>query len=793
MPEVMLKGCTPEPMMSYLKALGVLRLISEDPLSGDPNARGFWRNDVFVLSSKFDENGIVDFFVNHYCPTPIVVPWSGGDFFAVDWSAYATTYKKTPSASTVIEAFLTTSSARLVRYRVALNACKAALEHCGIDTTPTSAPSTLKARQAEFVKIKWSFIETLRATCDQPEVIEWIDAAAVTGVEKFAPLLGSGGGSDGNTNLADNFMQNLWEVLPDFDAQRQVTKGKTATSTGAVVGLRDSLFREAATFRVVGRTSSLFDSGAVGGPNATQGMERASLSNPWDIILGLEGTLSFATIAVKRLASSTNATAAFPFQFAASPTRGTRLAEKERVGREVWLPLWHRPCMNIELLNLLKEGRAEAGARKASNGVDMARAIVTLGIDRGVESFFRYAIVKGRVGGDNYNTAAAIGRFAVNERPLADRLRETDPWIDGFRGACSDDKAPARFTSALRAIDSAILGFCQYGGTVHFQSILIALGAAERELATAERFRKDKFLRPLVGLSNAWIAASAAPDNGEFEIALALSGVDDPTHAIGALRSNLESVSLWREARGALKAKWAEADHAVVWNTADLATNLAAVLDRRMMDGGRKGCADLPIDSPRAASLGSIAAFIHGEFDDRKIEDLLWGLLLIDQGGRLNTALRPTAREQSLDLPPIYALLKLLFLPRSLVATRAADGTTTWRLANTDEGGIRIRPEPAILSLLRAGRVGEAAAIAMRRLRASGLNPLPHRRSGGPSRDGEWNELRLTPREGKRLAASLLIPIYPNAVNALVQQATRAATFDEPNEPPTLTSVQQGN
>ena len=37
--ETVLKGCTPEPLMNYLKALGILRLVAEQR---DPNAQGCW-------------------------------------------------------------------------------------------------------------------------------------------------------------------------------------------------------------------------------------------------------------------------------------------------------------------------------------------------------------------------------------------------------------------------------------------------------------------------------------------------------------------------------------------------------------------------------------------------------------------------------------------------------------------------------------------------------------------------------------------------------------------------------
>lgn len=817
--EVILQGCTPEPLMNYLKALGILRLVAEDHEHGDPDTRGFWRDDGFVLRStrlfagaSTDEarrQKLVEFFLNHYRPTPIVVPWSGGDFFDVDWDLKPQLHKKTPTSSKIIEAYLNTKSDRLSEYREALTTCKAAMDACGVhkkDDIEPNKGTAAKRRKAEFLVHLRSGLRT--------ESVAWLDAAAtVADSLQFAPLLGSGGGSDGNTHFSDNFMQNLWDVLPAFDDQRdhKATRGDATTRSG----LRSALFGEASTFRVEKRTSSLFDSGAVGGPNATQGMERESMSNPWDVILGLEGTILFAAAAVKRMAAGARAASSFPFQFDASPTRSDGLAEKEAAGRELWLPLWHRAASLGEIRGLMSEGRAEAGRRSARSGVDMARAIATLGVDRGVSAFRRFAIVKGRVGGDNYNTAVSLGRFAVTERPGADLLCEIDLWLDSFRKAVATsgnkpENRVKRFVAAERHIDAAIFDFCRYGGATHFADIHVALGRAEREMAlTPNKIGQSKTkVGPIAGLSFDWVRAAAglgetATDTPldvssldlAFQIALALAGIRHEPHKarekpkLGPLRSNLEPVSTWYDKYELrTKAKWAEKDRAVVWNAADLSANLAAVLSRRVMDGEREGCENLPLAPAHdrlSASPVAIAAFLNGELDHRRIEDLLWGLMLVDppgwnqnQFGSARRAFEPPHKVQATELPPIYCLLKLLFLHRDLIVSKAL-GRTLWNLSGPGERGThRIRPEPTILALLRAGRVGEAATIAMRRLRSSGLTPLPHRRSGGPSRDGVWEEVRMTPRQGQRLAAALLIPIDPSAINALVHRATRGDDVD---------------
>lgn len=771
-----LPGCTPEPLMAYLKALGILRLVSEQ---ADPEARGWWKDDMFWLRSTLDCDGLVMYFSEEYRPTPIVVPWTGSDFFGVNADGNAGPFAKTPTASTIIEAVLASTTDRLAPYREVIKATLSAMTEIGVirkEDIDSQKGKAAKQRKA-------AFFAHLRRSLDDT-VVQWIDIAGICAKDlRFSALLGSGGGSDGNTHFSDNFMQNLWDALSDFDSQRKAKRNqeppRAADSSRSY--LCSALFDDGVVQLIHKRTSSLYDSGAVGGPNATQGMERDSLANPWNVILALEGTIAFAGAAAKRLGTNLPAEAVFPFQVSGVATNADGLADKERAGSEIWLPFWDRPARTDEVLTVLREGRAQCGERVARSGVDMARAAATLGVDRGVDVFFRYAIVKGRVGGENYNTAASLGRFEVRERREADLLREIDPWLDRFRSACSADPPP-RFGRTLRAIDSAIFDFCRYDGNSRFQEILIALGRAERELAlTPGKVGQSKFPPgPLAGLSQQWIAA-ANDASAEFAITRAIAGVDDPDHKIGSLRTNLEPVREWLDMdEGRRKAAWAEKERAVVWNANDLPSNLVGVLARRIMDGDREGCENLPLASPASAPLSAIADFIAGDLDDRRIEDLLRGLALVEPSQQ-----PPHERDDIAVIPAAYALLKLLFLPRPLVIGRREDGGITTRYANHGENGIRIRPEPRVPHLLRAGRLGEACVIAMRRLRASGLAPMPRARAGHP-RDSDWKELDLLRATGLhpiRLAAALVIPISDKAVSRLITIITRPEAIETEPEP----------
>lgn len=73
-----LDGCRPTPLAHYLKALGILRLVSEQK---DVTARGWWRDDVFHLATRLNDVELETFFLKEYIPTPILSPWLKGSGF----------------------------------------------------------------------------------------------------------------------------------------------------------------------------------------------------------------------------------------------------------------------------------------------------------------------------------------------------------------------------------------------------------------------------------------------------------------------------------------------------------------------------------------------------------------------------------------------------------------------------------------------------------------------------------------------------------------------------------------
>lgn len=77
-----LKGCSPTPLASYLKALGVLRLLSSGANSvvGEPvdsDVRGWWEGERFHLRTPLAHSDLVRFFLRDYAPSPVIAPWNG--------------------------------------------------------------------------------------------------------------------------------------------------------------------------------------------------------------------------------------------------------------------------------------------------------------------------------------------------------------------------------------------------------------------------------------------------------------------------------------------------------------------------------------------------------------------------------------------------------------------------------------------------------------------------------------------------------------------------------------------
>lgn len=791
MSELILDGCTAEPLMGYLKASGVLRLVTEQ---AEADTCGSWRDGAFVLETTLDRCGLLRLFLEEFSPTPLLAPWNGGSGFYTKLdldrfleSAGKEVAFKGREAVDAINMIEASDSRRLARYREQIRDTKRALANLAekVDfATALAEPlrqwphAKTKAAQKkvkeEATKIlntmllfrsgdatfsigkaaKDEFVSDLRGKVLTDDGLLWLDAALVmqTGQKKNrveAPTLGSGG-NIGNSDFSARFAQLLPAVMP-LRTDGSIPDGSAAWLQAALFGAPAPGLQKVSVDQ--------FDPGKAGGANGTQGMEASPTLNPWDYILMMEGTLALAGNTSRRLGAGRVA-ASFPFVVESSPAGyGSVGTDKSR--GEAWLPLWSAPALFSEVKLLLSEGRAEVGRVRAWSGLTFAQAVAGLGVDRGIGSFVRYEFQE-RLG-QSY-IATPLGRLEVPRVPIdgIELVRALNPWIDSFRDACrTKTEPPPRFPTALRRIEAAVFDFCKYGGAERLAGILAALGNAERELAVGD-MKQRRIRRPFGGLAAGWLTA-ANDGSPEFALARGVAFLDPGTKGTGQVRRYLEPVEYNSRFRSWA---WGEGGGHVVWTGDSLARNLGAVLARRLLDAEKNGEPLPPLDSPFPVRLGDIAEFLRGNVDEVKLEDLLRGLSLIDRADQRE---RPE-QTQDAELARAYALCKLTLLPGRLEWCKPTGYESVLRI-NTPRlgdvpGGLAVKPEAAMLAKLRGGDVQAACDIAARRLRSSGLSPIGAFLADGARRHIDWSAGGIPP---ERLLAALLFPIPDEAANLLAE------------------------
>ncbi len=618
-----LRGCAPEPLMAYLKALGIFRLVAEQK---DKETRAWWHNDTFMLRSTLDRDGLVEFFLKQYRPTPIVSPWNGGSGF----------YPKDNSKA--MGAILELEPPRFQLWNEVVSKGKVIVSRGEGTDKKTLKEWTLAQCRAEF----------------PDDALDWLDATYVLTADgaRFPPLLGTGG-NDGRLEFSNNFMQNVVSAL-NIDKKRN---GASAARNRLIA----ALFNEGSPELMKKRSTGFYNPGGVGGANASVGFNDDALTNPWDYVFMFEGVLLFAGAAARRLSSQASSKAVFPFTVDSSAAGYGTSADSEygdSSRAEFWAPLWDQPTNIQELDHLVSEGRAQVGRRQGANGTDFARAVVGLGTERGVRQFQRYGFL---VRNGLAYLAAPLGRFYIPEHEASERanfanvLFDLDGWLDSLRRNASGSRAPAGLGMVLRQVEGAIIEFCQRGRPRDLQDVLIAVGRAERWVASSG-LREN--VGPLGNLSLDWLDY-ANDKSVEFRLARAMSSIlHEPTQGVGAIRWNLEPVGTPQR-----RLEWVTDSNSFVWTAGDPLGNMLAVLERRCLEGRMQGMENRhpPLKATYSAQLSDIVSFLNGYVDDQRVTDLSLPLSFVRYWHR--PAQGDFQQEPPFDLPVAFAAMKMTLLP----------------------------------------------------------------------------------------------------------------------------------
>ncbi len=753
-----LTGCAPVPLAHYLKAFGILRLVSEQ---ADPSARGCWRGEQFLLLTRLSRAELQAFFLQRYRPTPLVSPWNKGSGFYDPKDAglnpiRQSTCERLQPYRDAIQAVdqrlndMQEADAAVRRIKEESNRLPAAQREA-LRKDPVYK-ARLAAADAAFKQLKDDVIPDCRRRW-RGQSLEWLEAAIVLTAEgetKCPSLLGTGG-NDGRLDFTNNFMKRLQDL---FDLG-------TGLATASSAALLDaSLYGAATAGYDTAAPIGQFLPGGAGGMNMGSGPDGRSVVNPWDYVLLFEGALLFRSSAPRGLGAGSSAPAPFaqPAQAAAFATASGQ--EKTTRG-EQWMPLFANPLSLTELTQLLSEGRMQIGRRAAETPLDAARALQRLGATRGIRAFQRYGYIE-RNGLSNF--AVPLGRFEVSERPAPHigLFDDVASWLERLARAGRDAHAPASLQERIRQLqDAAFAAASRPDVPRHWAELLEAMARVESLQCRGSGFA----VGPIPTLQAAWVRA-ADDGSAEFRLALALASQaaafsdKEPLRLSGPIRRHFLPLDGVRFAVvGAVPKQQLAKRPDVVVQDRDALADCIALLDRRLIErtmslprepadkGPPPKPKGLPLTAPGAlcAHPADLSRWLDGHVDAERCLRLARALTAVGAYAKSRgEAVRIPATAPPADtdaLPPeAWMVLRLAYSPDPL----------PWvdRLPALD---------PALLRRLASGDVEAAYQIAVRKLLAIGVRPTLR---------NVWQP----PEVARRWAAALALPVSP----ATVRQFLRA-------------------
>lgn len=659
-----LRGCAPEPLANYLKALGILRLIAEQK---DPAARGWWQDEHFCLLTMLDRPNLERFFLEEYSPTAVLNPWGARSGF------YAGSSEK--SAREALHKIEKSKLKRLAALRSAITTIRASI-------------AEIDGRKPEDEEAKAGFMGSLRRHLRGPSQA-WVDTAvAVVGESYRAPALMGTGGNEGSGSYSSAFLKAAVACIIDRSQDHALGLFYGA-DVEAVSPIGNYAWNE---------SFGQFLPDGVG--------------SAWDLLLAFEGAIVFRSTITLRSHASSRRYLSSPFYFAphaAGSGASARIDEyalnkgRENPGRgEQWFPLWASPSRFDEISAVIAEGRCTVGRRHSNGAIDAARAINQLGTARGITSFCRYGYLQRNNLATHF--AVPLGRVDVRSNPHARLVDDLAPWHDRLHSLARKKSAPVRLIDAERRVGDAVFAVLTHDhSSERWQGLLLAAAAVEAIQASGTAFKPG----PIPPLSPAWLMAT---DDGsaEWRLARALGSaaanyerhgrVDDPVryHWLPLEKGGRK----FRE-----KDKRLLRDPRVVAGGRDAVADFAAIVERRLIEAAQRGQRRLPLVAARTCEAHPVdlGAVIAGDVDLGRVSALARAFMAVrwERWRPEISAAPPTG----LWPDEAWTALRLACLAWPLDANRT------------------IPADEAIIRRLLAGDGASAVDVALRRLRAAGLRP----------------------------------------------------------------------
>lgn len=730
---VLLAGLGTRPLSRYLATVGLHRIIAEQLA---PQARMTWVSDGPVLSDGPDRAELGEFLLDHYAPTPLVAPWNDKDQGGFQPGADGRSAK-------LLSAITAATSDRLRTYQETVR------------TVRNLVASSTWQQLAASSDGKHRLVTLLRNRVPE-SVVRFIDAsvALTSDGPAYPPLLGTGA-NIGRLNLVTNYLEHLIRLM-----------GENAAPEARRATWLAELLDGHPTDGVKGSPGQ-YDGHGVAAMNMVRVGKALERINPWTFVLSMEGAISFSASATVRLGTAQRAVAAPYMVRATAAGYGSAVAGETGKG-EFWAPIWAGSVVWPELDTLIAEGRCLWRGKQAVSGLDLIRAAKTRGIDRGIGSFERYAIVE-RNGQSPIAVHLAAVPVSVNDTPAVRSTGELDGWLRAIsRGA----NPPARIASLRRRVDRAIYQLSEQPRSAEARSLLVLVFEAERAAVRSRTFLESTRVFAVPRLGRSW---PALLDDGsaEFAVASRLAAGWEPD----ARAKHRCLADLLRPVRRDGLDPVLDPDGPVVPGLGErpLYDVLAEVMAVRALTGPapqadeidtavRGRWVQFPIVQPAAVRAEQcwVEELATGSLDERLLAEHLAACLLIDP--RALGSYRPTAKPTPVEPSPMWRLLAPWFSR----VHKPLKPFTTQDDAQPDSESAKLVPVvpatwPTRLRYARPGRTEALVREVASAYRAAGIEL-----SGSPAHI----TLPPDPAAGRRVLSALLVPTRVGQLRRLITAST---------------------
>jgi CRISPR-associated protein Csx17 len=755
-----LHGCRHDVLGHYLKAIGLLRVLTKcaDKDHCDPDAEGWWDSDkaCFRLRSpKYPTlEKLVEFFALHYRPTPVFAAWN-----------------KEPGSDADASGKLGVRADWDVANRFSVQVVSA------------------EDRKKPANRAKLIAVEALEAYRDAAAsgVTEAVDSIAAPFLKSKTehPLFLSKGIA-GRAHL----WRTHWEYLAAFQKHRDAYKKaveKVTAHTGTAKQLAKLKEKVSAALQPIADLLP-FENGCAspakgkGTPFFPDAIKAYNIGSGWmtenypfnalDYVLAVEGGFAMRGSVGRTLAANSRRFAAFPFVFDAGEELVDDANEVKGTSSALWFPLWDRPVTFAELSSFITDAQARLPGKDARFSAEFMRALHSQGVDAGFMGWqeFRFKMKISRV---PWITTGAYVESAFREdatrlNRALHRLDESQ-FLDQFeikwKGGKADSKSPHPVRTAINAaMETAIRETTPY----HCLDLLSAVFRACRQMAISESFRdtlpgkRARFFRALP--MEQWNILLADLYQPEFRIARAVASVVGQMKQPGG--KYLETIPpllgsllpLKPGPNGWFLPTKGERSHQAVWTGTDVCHDLATVLARRYMDSLTDERPALV--SSFGAPLEDVLAFLRRELDDQLIARWIEALSLIGwKLGKVDD--EPADGEwEPPAIPPEYAALRTLL---ELECEPRKKGETKKR---------RSQQPIALLCQRSASTLPLAVTEALRWIAIWGFdNPYGKKAAAEKARLAGRDIISLSSfspsADATRLAAAVCIPLHWRDRNAL--------------------------